>query len=100
MARKLSLRRPGWLTHPWRTTLRPSPTCAEVDLLPDADVGEATAAPSPCAPWGSWCSRPVDILLEIWMNVSRCINSIYYVIHKFYLQHLFCARPSSDAEAR
>jgi hypothetical protein len=27
---------------------------------------------------------PVNILSDIWINVSRCINNIYYVMHKFY----------------
>jgi hypothetical protein len=63
----------------------------EVDLFPDVVEGEAAASPSPGAPWGCWCSRPVNILSDIWMNVSRCINIIYYVMHKFYLRVLFCA---------
>jgi hypothetical protein len=57
--------------------------------LGNAVEGEAAASPSPSAPWGCWCSRPVNILSDIWMNASRCINNIYYVMHKFYLRVLF-----------
>jgi hypothetical protein len=61
----------------------------EVDLFPDAAEGEAVAAPSPRAPRGSRASRLINILLEIWMNISRSTNNIYYVMHKFYLRVLF-----------